>query len=241
MGAREAYARILEEFGLEKFDLEDARRILGSGNVSLILHRLCERGFLERVGRGAYRARHPLSIALDWRGWSWRESIPREYHRLVEFLIFRIFDHFSEDLVSLAIFGSIATGRAKRTSDLDILLIARNLPDSYLERIRLFDEATRGIEKLRIELWREKGIYTPLDPIILKPEEARITQPFYLDMIDGCSIIIDRGGFLRRKLDELRKRLREIGARRIELADGRWYWDLGSRSRSGYKREVLEI
>ena len=42
----------------------------------------------------------------------------------------------------------------------------------------------------------------------------------------------------RRKLAALRRRLAELGSRRIELADGSWYWDLKPDLRPG---EMIEL
>ena len=44
--------------------------------------------------------------------------------------------------------------------------------------------------------------------------------------------------FLARKLASLRLRLRELGSRRVELADGSWYWDLKPDVRPG---EVIAL
>lgn len=48
-----------------------------------------------------------------------------------------------------------------------------------------------------------------------------------------CVILFDPRGVLRRKLQSIRSRLRELGSRRIELADGSWYWDLKPDMRPG--------
>lgn len=116
--------------------------------------------------------------------------------------------------------------------------MVRGLPESYLDRAKLIGKAMEGVEKVRLKLWRERGLYAPVDFILLTPDEAEVTQPFYLDMIEDSVILLDRGGFLRRKLEELRAKLVELGARRVELADGRWYWELKPGIKKG---EVLEL
>ena len=46
-----------------------------------------------------------------------------------------------------------------------------------------------------------------------------------LDILFEGIILYDTG-ILRNRLEILRKRLDELGAKRITLADGTWYWDL---------------
>jgi len=43
---------------------------------------------------------------------------------------------------------------------------------------------------------------------------------------------------MKSRLKTLKKNLREIGARKIVLSDGRWSWDLKSEVRKG---EVIEL
>lgn len=51
-------------------------------------------------------------------------------------------------------------------------------------------------------------------------------------MVDEAILLRDRGGFLRRKLEEVRVRMAELGSRRVTFGEG-WYWDLKPSSRLG--------
>jgi len=62
--------------------------------------------------------------------------------------------------------------------------------------------------------------------IPLTPEEASRVKPFYLGMLDGHRLLVDRGGFFRGVLDRLERRLEELGARRLVDELGNAYWDL---------------
>ena len=57
-------------------------------------------------------------------------------------------------------------------------------------------------------------------------EELADTPWLLLDVCDHGIILFDPRAVLACKLASLRLRLRELGSRRIELADGSWYWDL---------------
>ena len=49
-----------------------------------------------------------------------------------------------------------------------------------------------------------------------------------------CALVLfDPRDVLARKLAYVRKRLVELGSRRIELGDGSWYWDLKPDLRPG--------
>ena len=234
-----AYARLLLHFGLGEFKASEAREVLKSKSVRLALHRLQKAGYLVRVSREVFRAVHPVLLAMEWAGYSWREKVGRsEYLPFLEKIVVSIVEGFWEKLVSIVLFGSLASGKTRPESDIDLLVVAESLPESYSDRLKLFREIVHEIEDERIKLWREKGVYPLIDPILLTPDEALSTQPFYLDLLENSLIIYDRDEFMRRKLEELRKRLNELGSRKVTLPDGSWYWVIKPNARPG---EVIEI
>jgi len=233
------YGKIIAELWLREFSIDEARKIINTPSLSLFLHRMCKKGLLERVSRGVFRAIHPTVLALQWAGIDWRERIlQKEYRGLMEFIVAKLIEYFQDKLISIVLFGSIARGQGKSESDLDLLLIIKDLPERYSDRLELFNKAVRGIEALRLRLWEKKGIYPLIDPIILTPEEASINHPFYLDMVEGSILVFDRGGFMKRKLEQLKEKLNRLKARKILLADGKWYWELKPEIRKG---EVIEL
>lgn len=236
---RALYSNILLRFGLKEFTVEDFRRVFRKANPNLTLHRLQERGYLTRVSRGVYRASSPFTLILEWAGWRWRDKIPnREYIPMLEFIVSRLIAFFSERLVSIVLFGSIAYGEAKKESDIDLLVVADGLPERYSERLSFLRKALTGIDELRLRIWRRMGRYPLVDAIILAPHEATVSHPFYLDMVDKAIIIYDREGFMKRRFRELREKLSEMGARKVVLPDGRWYWELKGSLRKG---EVVQL
>jgi len=236
---RETYSRLLLRFGINDFRVTDASGELNMEKPYLLVHRLCRAGYLVKVSRGVFRAVHPVVLALEWAGHRWRDRIvQKEYLPFLEILVAKLVEGFWGRLVSLIIFGSLAAGRARADSDVDLLIVAEGLPEKYSDRLRLWRRVVSGLEAERLRLWRERGIYPLIDPLLLTPEEAEKVQPFYLDLLDTSIIVYDRGGFMRGILEKLRARLKELGSIKVELPDGAWYWIVKPDAGVG---EVIEV
>lgn len=126
-------------------------------------------------------------------------------------------DRLGGDLVTLVIFGSQVQGRERPESDLDVLLIVRGLPRQRFARRRLISPLLHAVGSDFAEA---------AAVILLTPDEAATVKPFYLGMLDGHRLLVDRGGFFQAILDRLVARLRELGARRLTDELGNSYWDL---------------
>jgi len=120
----------------------------------------------------------------------------------------------------------MARGKARPDSDVDLLLILRDAPAGYWKRLQPLLPILR---RLREEpCWKElqkEGMTPFLSLLVLSLEEAKENRYLYLDMIEGARILVDRDGFFRGKLRSLRRRLEELGARKVRR-NGDWYWDL---------------
>ena len=64
-----------------------------------------------------------------------------------------------------------------------------------------------------------------LSVVVVASDQAAVTRPLYLDLIEDAVYLAD-DGTMRRVLDGLRERMRALGSERIFLPDGSWYWDL---------------
>ena len=69
-------------------------------------------------------------------------------------------------------------------------------------------------------------------------EELRAHPWILLDITDHGIILYDPDGLLARELESIRRRLRELGSKRIKRPDGSWYWDLKPDWRPG---ELIEL
>ena len=153
------------------------------------------------------------------------------YASLLNRLVRIMEEEFGDDLVSVVLFGSVARGDNRKDSDVDLLIVVKNLPkDSMLKRIRLFEEKVE--DKLNLEQYWKEGYYISLSPILKTPEEAERFSPLYLDMTQDAVILYDKDGFFKGVLDKLRERLKELGAERVWMGK-KWYWVLKRDSKFG--------
>lgn len=132
------------------------------------------------------------------------------------------------DAVSIVIFGSFARGDVREGSDLDVLIVVEDLHEE--DRLRLSAFLSSSINP-------PPGFPSPVSPIVLTVDEVKRHPPILLDMVEDSIIVYDRENFMRRVLEDLRRKLSEIGARRVKTREG-WYWILKPDAKLG---EVVEI
>lgn len=143
---------------------------------------------------------------------------------------------YGERLHSIALFGSVARGTARPDSDLDVFLVVAGLPHGHRARLETFSEVERRLAP-EVDRLASEGIEVEVSPIFRTPEDLKRLSPLLLDLTEEAVILEDRGAILGAALDELRRRLRRLGARRVR--DGtRWYWDLKPDYRRG---EIIRI
>lgn len=146
------------------------------------------------------------------------------YKKLIAKLLEEAKGHYGARLVTFAIFGSFARNDMRNDSDLDILIVARGLPKGRMKRVGEFMELERKLAPLEKEL-AERNVHPCLSPIFKTPEEAAHGSLLFLDMTEEIEIYFDENDFFKRTLDHLKKRLLELGSRRVWKGK-MWYWIL---------------
>ncbi|MFZ5470662.1 MAG: nucleotidyltransferase domain-containing protein, partial [Myxococcota bacterium] len=114
---------------------------------------------------------------------------------------------------------------ATKDSDIDLLVVCRDLPRPQFERRARFDQATADAAP-ELRRLRELGHSAEMSVVLKNEQEALYRSPLYLDMTEDAVLLFDRGGFFASVLEGLRERMRSLGSRRVFLPDGSWYWDL---------------
>ena len=131
---------------------------------------------------------------------------------------------YGDRLVAVAVFGSVARGKMRPDSDIDLLVVARTLPFGRMARVREFD-AVEDALKPCLDAAEKVGVHTCLSPIFKTHEELLRGSFLFLDMADQARILVDDEGLLASYLAHLAQRLAAQGARRIQKGGG-YYWKL---------------
>jgi hypothetical protein len=146
-------------------------------------------------------------------------------------------ERFGADLVSLVVYGSAARGSVRVFSDLDLLVVARNLPADAGDRNRIGGEIDRSLRPYLDAFAAQTGRNPYLSFLFRTPEEADRVSRLYFDMTEEARLVFDREGFFRGVLGRVVERLRRAGARRVQVGK-RWYWDLKPDWKPGDRVEI---
>jgi predicted nucleotidyltransferase len=131
---------------------------------------------------------------------------------------------YGERLISIVLYGSAARGTQRFDSDLDCLLVCKDLPNGRMKRVKEFERIEDSLANL-LEAIKKKGVEITLSPIFKTPEEVNRGSPLFLDMVEDARILYDKDGFFAGRMVRLRERLTTLGAKRIWRGNA-WYWDL---------------
>lgn len=180
---------------------------------------------------GACYSCGPVSSPREDRGHGYLDLKP-----LLDVYLDEVRDRLGTDVSAVALYGSVARGQARAASDIDLFVVHRG------ERAAVFEVFLDVALRLRdhplaAELQARDAPTEPY-PVFRSEEELADTPWLLLDVCHHGIILFDPREVLARKLARLRARLRELGSRRIELADGSWYWDLKPDMRPG---EVIAL
>jgi len=130
----------------------------------------------------------------------------------------------SNQISSIALFGSIARSEGKLESDIDLILIFKG------DRKKIQVEVLTGILALReskeYKNLEKIGYYPEICPLFLSMNELEGHPWILLDVIDHGIILQDKDHRLESELSKMKKKLIEFGTQKVMLPDGSWYWDL---------------
>lgn len=163
-------------------------------------------------------------------------SLHSQFDRLLSYLADACLKCYGDKMVSLAVFGSVGRGTPRPDSDIDLLIVAYDLPDGRMRRMAQFEAVEEAMKPLLME-FRSAGIGSELSPIIKTPAEVLRGSPLFLDMTMDARLLHDVGGFMQLALDKLKAKLDNLGARRIYRGNA-WFWDLSPDFKPG---DIIEL
>ncbi len=139
---------------------------------------------------------------------------------------------------SVVLFGSVARGEQRQRSDVDIIVVSEAFPESYSARLDLLRPILQEAKSQRSYLQLLKtGYHLSFSAVPYRPEDLNETPPLLLDVSEEGIILYD-DGLMRRKLAEVKQRLRALGSKRVRTRTGKSYWILKPDLRPG---EVIKI
>jgi len=162
--------------------------------------------------------------------------LKERFKELQDKLLAEVKSFYGDRLVSFVVFGSVARETYRFDSDIDLLIIAEDLPKGRMKRVAQFLTVEDRIETF-LESLQKEGMNTYISPVFKTPEEAEMGSPLFLDMVEDASILFDRNGFFSKVLERLRNRLKELGSKRVWKGNA-WYWVLKPDYKPG---EVIEL
>lgn len=126
-----------------------------------------------------------------------------------------------DNLTSVVLYGSVARGEAELDSDIDLLIVCRELPRGIFQCQEVLQPIRDQLYPALDALWAQ-GYYCDFSELLKTEAEAVHTIPPYLDMTEDALLLYDREGFFARVLQRLRSRLAELGAQRKQLGRVRY-------------------
>ena len=128
-------------------------------------------------------------------------------------------------LVGVLLFGSVARGDWNESSDMDLMIVLDRLVEGRrgtLREMLKVKSDLRGTREYKEAV--AKGFFSSIDVYPLGMDEATRFRRMYLDALTEGIVLFEKDEFLHRLIDSFRKRLRELGSRRIETPGVGHYW-----------------
>jgi predicted nucleotidyltransferase len=111
-------------------------------------------------------------------------------------------EKFGDNLISIILFGSYARETATEYSDVDLLIIAKNLPKRRIERYKI-------IRDIILDFIYEYEIN--ISPILIRPEELshKNISPLIYGILTGYKVIYDKDNFWKNYLERIKPIIKE--------------------------------
>lgn len=138
-----------------------------------------------------------------------------------------VFNHYGEKTCAIVIFGSVARGDYSFRSDIDLLVVLNEVEGSQGKRLDEFFELSKRLKGSKVyQEAREKRLPHHVQPVILSIDELREHPSLLLDLTTDALILFDKDRIFQEEIEQVKRRLEELGARKVLLGRNRWYWIL---------------
>ena len=158
------------------------------------------------------------------------------YQSLIKHYLQELQRRLGNSLLSVTLFGSVARGEATANSDIDLLTLVKKR--TYNIEKRIIKVNVESFNWPEMASLRERRIQTKIYNIVKTEAELRENPLILLDISEDGKILYDPKGKMKKILEKLKKKLKELGAEKIVLKNGKGYWDLKPDWKPG---ELVEI
>ena len=167
------------------------------------------------------------------------ERVPHPaYRKVLQRFCELLLKHYRESLVGVLLFGSVARGDWNESSDMDLMIVLDRLVEGRrgtLREILKVKSDLRGMREYKEAV--AKGFFPSIEVYPLGMDEATRFRRMYLDALTEGIVLFEKDEFLHGLKDSFRKRLRELGSKRIDMPGTGHYWMIAD-VRPG---EVIEL
>ena len=221
-----AYGTLYDRFSTDLFTFEELRKTTGLSLASGLkcASLLRGRGYMVIFSRSGMTRRYrllsleqALFAQLHMNLGEVRQQ--RYVHLLVDACI--QLHRSSLGLLGVWLFGSVARGEARPNSDVDLLVVARNLMGNKSQMA----DAISSVVDVRSErdFFFRNGFVTDISFYPITEEELGRFYPIMLDVLDHGIVLYERGEILNKTARSMKEWLSRMRVRKVTLKRG-WMW-----------------
>lgn len=145
---------------------------------------------------------------------------------------------FGQQLISVCLYGSAVRGSLRNGSDIDFLIVLIDSSLSYHKRIKtlmpLIEKIRGSKEYKRIEKF---NLYLEPSLLMMTKKEVESHPDILIDISFEGIILFDKGGFLKKHLNEIKEKMAHLGSVKMITPHGH-YWNLRPDLRPG---DLIEL
>ncbi len=158
------------------------------------------------------------------------------YKKFLQVFLKNLEAGLKENLLAVVLYGSVARGSAGPESYIDLLILYRK---GEINVDKVYVDSALQADKIPVyQRLYKKSLYGQISPMLLTLEEIHKNPLILLDIMEEGIILYQRGNCFNELVERMRAVTKELGTRRVDIADGSWYWEFKPSWKPG---ELIEV